>query len=209
MMLSQFWDLFRSDLYRYDGDDSFGNFLKHWLLTPGVKVSFYFRLCQYLATKPMKAFGLYYLCKVIFIRTGYRYGIDISASAKIGPGLYVGHLGGVVINRDAVIGRNCNLSHGATIGQVNRGKRAGCPVIGDNVFIGPGAKIIGNIAVGNYAAIGANCVVVDDVPDHAVVVGVPGRVVSDEGSDGYINFTDYQFSETPHFLSQVSNDVSA
>jgi serine O-acetyltransferase len=78
-----------------------------------------------------------------------------------------------------------------TIGQLNRGKRAGCPVIGDNVFIGPGAMIIGHIKIGDNAAIGANCVVVEDVPAHAVVAGVPGKIISQEGSIGYINRIDY------------------
>jgi len=65
------------------------------------------------------------------------------------------------------------------------------PEIGDNVYIGPGAKIIGNIKIGNNAAIGANCVVTKDVPENGVVVGVPGRVISFEGSAGYINKTNY------------------
>jgi serine O-acetyltransferase len=191
MKCSQFLSLFCADLYRYAGNVTLWYFLRRWMLTPGIKISFYFRLCQYLARKPLKCFGLYYIFKFILIRAGLRYGIDIPASVQIGSGLYIGHFGGIVINREAVIGRNCNLSHGVTIGQVNRGDKMGSPVIGDNVFIGPGAKVIGRIRVGNCAAIGANSVVVDDVPERAVVVGVPGRVISYDGSNGYINFTDY------------------
>jgi serine O-acetyltransferase len=191
MKYSEFRNLFSSDLYRYDGSRGVLALAKHWMLTPGVKYSFYFRLCQYLHGKPLKAFGLYYVTKFIFIRFGIRYGMDISASATIGRGFFIGHFGGIVINPDVVIGDNCNLSHGVTLGQVNRGTKAGCPVIGDNVFIGPGAKIIGRIHVGDGAAIGANCVVVDDVPENGVVVGVPGRVISQDGSAGYINHTDY------------------
>jgi serine O-acetyltransferase len=78
-----------------------------------------------------------------------------------------------------------------TLGQSNRGERRGSPVIGDNVFIGAGAKIFGMIKVGNNAAIGANCVVTKDVPENGVVVGVPGRIISMNGSRGYINRTDY------------------
>lgn len=95
------------------------------------------------------------------------------------------------MNSNVVIGKNCNISHLVTLGVSNRGTRKGVPTIGDNVYIGPGAKIIGNIIVGNHAAIGANCVVTKDVPDNAVVVGVPGKVISLDGSVGYINKTDY------------------
>lgn len=85
-----------------------------------------------------------------------------------------------------------HLSQQVTIGVVNRGKMKGYPTIGDNVYIGPGAKVIGNVHVGNNVAIGANCVVTKDVPDNAVVVGIPGQVISYEGSTGYINKTDYE-----------------
>ena len=71
------------------------------------------------------------------------------------------------------------------------GARAGAPVIGNNVFIGAGAKIIGRIQVGDGAAIGANAVVTRDVPAGAAVGGVPARVISNEGSTGYVNRTDY------------------
>ena len=91
-----------------------------------------------------------------------------------------------------MIGRNCNLSHQVTIGISRRGERAGVPTIGDNVYIGPGAKLFGAISVGDNAAVGANCVVTRDVPEFGVVVGIPGRVISLDGSQGYINNTGYE-----------------
>ena len=94
-------------------------------------------------------------------------------------------------NGRMVIGENCNLSHDVTIGVSRRGKTPGVPAFGSNVYIGPGAKIFGNIHIGSYAAIGANCVVTKDVPDYGVVVGIPGRVISFDGSDGYVNNTGY------------------
>jgi serine O-acetyltransferase len=120
-----------------------------------------------------------------------KFGIAISYKEEIGPGLYIGHHGGIVTNDKASIGANCNLSHGVTIGVTRRGEHEGVPKIGDNVYIGPGAKIIGQIVVGNNAAIGANCVVTKDVPENGVVVGVPGKVISSAGSEGYINYIDY------------------
>ena len=95
--------------------------------------------------------------------------------------------GTIVVNEKVKIGRNVNISQGVTIGQLNRGKRMGTPVIGNEVYIGPGAKILGNIVVGNNVAIGANAVVLDDVPDNVCVAGIPAKIVSMNGSDGYVN----------------------
>lgn len=120
-----------------------------------------------------------------------KYGISISYQTQIGSGLFIGHFGGIVVNQYAVIGKNCNLSHQVTLGKANRGDKKGFPVIGDNVYIGPGAKIIGKIKIGDNAAIGANCVVTKDVPNYGVVVGIPGKVISFEGSAEYINKIDY------------------
>ena len=121
----------------------------------------------------------------------YKYGIDIPPHTKIVSGLYIGHFGCIRVSPNVIIGKNCNVSPWIAIGQVNRGVRKGWPVIGDNVYIGRGAKIIGNITIGNNVAIGANCVVTLDIPDNAVVVGIPGKVISYKGSEGYINNIDY------------------
>ncbi len=178
----------RSSLHRYGGDTSARAFAKHWLLTPGVRYISLLRLCQYLRSKPHGAYGAAAIASWALVRSGVRFGIEIAASTTIGRGLFIGHFGGIVVNGGAVIGANCNLSHDVTIGKVYRGPRSGCPTIGDNVFIGPGAKIVGNVVVGDGAAIGANCVVVDDVAPNAVVVAARPRHVSDAGSAGYINF---------------------
>ena len=92
-----------------------------------------------------------------------------------------------MVNQGAIIGNNVNISQGVTIGMANRGEKAGVPVIGNEVYIGPGAKIIGAIKVGNNVAIGANAVVTHDVPDNAVVGGVPARIISMKGAEGYVN----------------------
>jgi serine O-acetyltransferase len=158
--------------------------------TPGFKVTLWFRLRHYL--KRTKAFqkNLYYLAALIGGHYSVKYGIVINADAEIGSGLYIGYFGAIVIT-GARIGRNVNLSTGVNIGMANRGKRKGVPVIGDNVYIGPGAKIVGKVCVGNNVAIGANCVVASDIPNNAVVVGIPSRVISYNGSVGYINKVSY------------------
>ena len=154
---------------------------------------FYFRLCRYLKTaRPRSFFWPWYrIAMRVFRHYKYKFGCSIPHTTSIGRGFYIGHIRDIVINELTVIGDNCNISQSVTIGQANRGRRKGTPVIGRNVYIGPGAKIVGAVHVGDDVAIGANCVVTDDVPDHAVVVGIPGRVISFAGSAGYVNRTEY------------------
>lgn len=103
-------------------------------------------------------------------------GVEIHPAAKIGRGLFIDHGMGVVIGETAVIGNNVTLFQGVTLGGTGkeRGKRH--PTIEDNVVIGTGAKVLGSITVGHDAMIGANAVVVRDVPPESTVVGVPGRI---------------------------------
>lgn len=99
--------------------------------------------------------------------------IEISQHADIGPGLFLNHGFGIVVNGHTKIGRNCTISTGVVLGETAKGT----PIIGDDVFIMAGAKIIGNIRVGNNVMIGANCVVTKDVPDNAFVAGIPGKII--------------------------------
>lgn len=117
-----------------------------------------------------------------------RYGLEISRSTKIGPGLYLGHAFNITVNPEAVIGANCNLHKGVTIGQENRGKRRGAPAIGDCVWIGVNATLVGGITVGDDVLIAPGAYVNCDVPSHSIVLGNPCRVIAREGAtDGYIN----------------------
>jgi len=100
----------------------------------------------------------------------------IDPHASIGPGLYIGHIGGVHINPEAVLGSNCDLAHRVTIGTSAMG-RQGAPVLGDDVYIGTGATLVGKIKVGNGAKIAANTLVISNIPDGATVMGVPGRII--------------------------------
>jgi serine O-acetyltransferase len=86
------------------------------------------------------------------------------------------------------MGECCNLSQGVTIGQAGRGHERHVPIIGDRVYIGPGAKLFGRITIGNDVAIGANAVVTKDIPDNAVSVGVPARVINFNSSREFIEF---------------------
>lgn len=183
--------LIASDLWRHAGKLGAGTFWSRFLSTPGFRYTALLRLYAYSRTAVWCQFGVRQMIVLLLHRYSIRFGIDISRDTLIGSGLYIGHFGGIVVNAEVVIGDNCNLSQGVTLGQVNRGAKAGCPTIGNNVYIAPGAKIIGRIHVGDYAAVGANAVVVEDVPPNVTVGGVPARVISESGSEGYVNRTNY------------------
>ena len=119
------------------------------------------------------------LGKIFSIINFLFFGLEVSSKVKIGEGLFLPHTVGTVIGA-ARIGINCTIMQGVTLGSAepdlhfDESKR---PVIGDNVLIGSGAKIIGSVFVGNNVKIGANAVVVKDIPDNSVAVGVPAVVV--------------------------------
>jgi serine O-acetyltransferase len=111
------------------------------------------------------------------------WGIGLPRSARIGKGFYIGHFGAIQISGAAQIGANCNISQEVTIGVSGTGNNRGVPIIGDNVYIAPGAKIFGLIRIGNNVKIGANAVVYKDIPDNAVVVLDPGyKIISMNGN---------------------------
>lgn len=176
-----------ADLYRYSGRIGISAFLRHYLFTPGFKYTVLMRLCGYLRTFPAQALGLYPLSKIILLRSRYKFGIAIPEYTLIAPGLFINRFGGIYFNGDAIVGANANITHGAMLGQANRGAMRGSPFLGDRVFVGAGAKVVGRIRIGSDCSIGANAVVTKDVPDHGVVGGVPAKLLSRDGSAGYIN----------------------
>lgn len=105
-------------------------------------------------------------------------GIQILKGAKVGGGIAIKHYSCIVVSKDSIIGNNCTLHQGVTLGRVFGGEKAGCPTLGNNVICFPGSKIIGKITVGDNVIIGANAVVTNDVPSNCVVVGAPARIVS-------------------------------
>ncbi|GAC1324675.1 MAG: serine acetyltransferase [Chloroflexota bacterium] len=185
--------LWYADLYRYDGQVNASTFVRHMLITPGYKYTFVLRLCDAIRyAKPVAIWKpLFALLRFLLWRMEMSYGICIYPGTNIQEGLYIGHYGGVFVNPGTVIGKNCNLSMDVIMGWANRGPRRGVPTLGDNVYVGPGARIIGAVRIGNNVAIGANCVVTRDIPDNSVAVGIPATIVSEAGVDGYISNTDY------------------
>ena len=173
--------LINSDLYRYGGGK--------WrlLLEPGeIK---YLRALRRLQTKAYwfgKIGRKYYMLKIECLKRKYH--IQISPEVKIGSGFYIGHTGRIIIHPKAVIGNNCNIATGVTIGRDNRGKRKGYPTIGDRVWIGTNSVIVGNIHIGDDVLIAPLTFVNFDVPSHSVVIGNPATVHPKENAtEGYIN----------------------
>jgi serine O-acetyltransferase len=196
--IRQWWAVTRSDLWRYRGCDSLRDMIAAYRWYPGYRYSFWLRVAQ-VASRERHAL-VERLAAFVLGRCSVRYGIAIPYRTQIGAGFYIGHFGGIVVADEALIGRNVNLSQGVTIGWSNRGALAGVPRIGNDVYIGPGAVIFGAVDVGEGAAIGANAVVCKSVPEWSVAVGVPARVVSQAGSAGYVNRTDYPVKDLDGWL---------
>ena len=115
--------------------------------------------------------SLYYRWRLKCYRE--KYGLEIAFEANIGKGLYIGHPFCITINPHAQLGDNCNIHRGVLIGQENRGKRKGAPVIGNKVWIGINSTIVGNIKIGDDVMIAPNSYVNCDVPSHSIVYGNP------------------------------------
>lgn len=119
-----------------------------------------------------------------------KYGLEISHHTKIGKGLYLGHAFNITINPNAIIGDNCNIHKGVVIGKTNRGSHAGVPMIGNKVWIGINAAVVGGITIGDDVLIAPNSFVNVDVPSHSVVFGNPCIIKPKENAtEGYINRT--------------------
>ena len=115
------------------------------------------------------------------------HGLEISDKLQIGGGFYIGHPYNITINSETIIGKNVNIHKGVTIGQENRGKRKGCPVIGDKVWIGVNATIVGAVTIGDDVLIAPNSYVNCDIPSHSVVYGNPCIIKHrDDATKGYV-----------------------
>ena len=112
--------------------------------------------------------------------------IEISEHAEIEGGFYIAHLGNIVVGHHTKLGRYASMHQGVTIGGGGHGGKF--PVIGERVYFSAGAKIVGPVKIGNDVVIGANAVVTKDIPDNAVVVGIPAKVLNYRGSTEFIHF---------------------
>jgi serine O-acetyltransferase len=191
--------LLRADLYRHGGRRGVSHLLAQWLWGEGGNYSIWLRTCAWLRGAPLwLKLPLLPIAKWRHRASGFRLGISIPYATRIGPGLHIAHHGGIVVSHLAVLGRDCTISQGVTLGW-KPGPRGGAPRIGNEVYIGPGAKVIGGITVGDGAVIGANAVVTADVPAGAVVAGIPARVIGQGRAHDYVvhRSTELQGSGVP------------
>ena len=167
---------FSEDIARYK---SMGDHGKELWLNPAVWAIACYRLGNWLNVSPpnvvirlplkVVSFAVNKFCEVFME-------MCIDPSATIGGGLYIAHIGGVHINPQAILGKNCDIAHRVTIGASAMGRK-GAPILGDSVYVGTGAALVGKIKIGSGAKIAANTLVMTNIPAGATVMGVPGRVI--------------------------------
>ena len=141
-------------------------------LYPSFRVQLYHKLSSFLYK-----IKLFFLARLISEFAKGRTGIEIHPGAKIGKNLFIDHGTGVVIGETTVIGDNVTIFHGVTLGGINNTKGKRHPTIGNNVYIGCGAKILGNIVIEDNVKIGANSVVLTNIKANSTVVGIPGKII--------------------------------
>lgn len=150
-----------------------------------LKYIYYMRRCQ-CGSGLMRLFY-----RMLLHRMSLRYGLEIPWTCKIGKGLYLGHAFNITVNPNAEIGEWCNLHKGVTIGAQNRGKLKGAPKIGNRVWIGVNATVVGRVVVGDDVLIAPGAFVNCDIPSHCIVIGNPCKIYPKENAtEGYINHVD-------------------
>jgi serine O-acetyltransferase len=177
-----------ADVFRYRRAIGSRAIFSAYVHEPGFRFTYYLRKLNFLSTRKKSPLIFAYLYnRVLYHHYRFKYGFDISPSTLIGPGLYIGHFGGVVISPHAVLGANVNIAQGVTIGAASRGARKGAPTLEDRVWVGAGSIIVGKVTIGHDALIAPGAYVNFDVAPMSIVLGNPGKVVSMSGSIGYVN----------------------
>jgi serine O-acetyltransferase len=167
-----------SELKQYIIEDEIVNHSKRISLIEKLKndkykLLLFFRLSSYFFYK--KNYILYKFCVLIYHYYRKKFNIDVKPDLKVGKGLHLPHPIGIVINSKSIIGEKCTILQNVTIG--NKNKSDDVPILGNNVMIGAGAVLIGDIKIGNNVKIGANSVVITDIPDNFIVAGVPAKII--------------------------------
>jgi serine O-acetyltransferase len=165
------------------------------LCCPGVHAIWFHRLAH-----PLWKAGWHTLARFLSHISRFMTGVEVHPAAVLGPGLFIDHGMGVVIGETAEVGENVSILQGVTLGGTSLKREKRHPTLGDNVVVGAGAKIIGGFRIGNGSRIGAGSVVVREVPENSVVVGVPGRVTFRDGARSGI---DLNQSDLPDPLART------
>jgi len=176
--------IIKSDLYRYIQEPYSIKALIKGLRIPGFRFLFFFRKAAKYRKYTVK--GVLY--RLLHRRYSYKFGFQIPVITQIGAGFFIGHFGNVVISPRSLIGKNCNISHGVTVGAIMNGNRKGSPIIGEKVWMGTNSIIVGGITIGSDVLIAPGAFVNFNVPDHSIVIGNPGKIVSKMNpTAGYID----------------------
>ncbi|MFA6942046.1 MAG: serine O-acetyltransferase EpsC [Clostridiaceae bacterium] len=154
-------------------DPAAKNFLEVVLLYPSVHAIVFYRISHFMFNK-----NLFFLARFVSQFARFLTGIEIHPGAKIGKGLFIDHGMGVVIGETCEIGNDVTIYQGVTLGGTGKDKGKRHPNIEDNVIIGSGAKILGPITIGSSSKIGANAVVLRDVPSNSTAVGIPAKIIT-------------------------------
>ena len=192
MQPEPFWPAFRADLeryYVYFDNPSFLTKVRQAVITDGAWSMGLYRWGRSLRTIPRfkpVAFVGWTLYRFFELVLGLLTSVSIDVDAVIAPGFYVGHFVSVRIGPGVRIGRNSSISQMCTLEGIGRNPALSAPVLGERVYIGSGAKVVGPYKIGDGAALCANTVVAADVPDEGVVMGAPGVVISRRGSGEFI-----------------------
>ncbi len=157
-------------------DPAAKSFLEIVLLYQGLHALIHYRIAHFFYKR-----RLFFLARLLSQVSRHFTGIEIHPGASIGKEFFIDHGMGVVIGETTIIGDNVLLYQGVTLGGTGLEKGKRHPTIGNNVVIGAGAKILGNITIGDSSYVGANAVVIRDVPPNSTVVGVPGRITKQDG----------------------------
>ena len=158
--------------YIMENDPAARTKLEVFLLYPSIHARLAHMISHFLYKK-----NLLFLARLISQIARFLTGIEIHPGATLGAGILIDHGMGVVIGETAELGDRITIYQGTTLGGTGKEKGKRHPTVGNNVVIGAGSKVLGNIKIGSNSKIGANSVVINDVPEGATVVGIPGRVV--------------------------------
>lgn len=207
-----FWSTIKRDFKAvFERDPAARNALEVILTYPGFHAIFIHRISHALWKAKIPV-----IPRLLSAIARFLTGIEIHPGAKIGPGFFIDHGMGVVIGETAEIGEDCLLYQGVTLGGTGKEKGKRHPTLGNHVVVGAGAKILGNIRIGDYVKIGANSVVLKSVPDHAIVVGIPGKVIKKKTlrfmDEGVVEMLDHVHMPDPveerfHFIEQKLSEL--
>lgn len=170
-----------------ENDPAAKSALEVLLLYPSIHALIFYRIAHSLYNKK-----LFFMARLFSQLGRFLTGIEIHPGAKIGKGLFIDHGMGVVIGETAEIGDNVTIYHGVTLGGTGKEKGKRHPTVGDNAIIGTGAKVLGPILIGTGAKIGANAVVLQDVPAKATAVGIPAKIINTKKPKIIIEIKDYK-----------------